>query len=136
MVVGKLHPEIKMIQSRCAELNYILHVQTESIGTIFLGADLCIGGAGVATWERCCLGLPSLIISIARNQIQIAKDLDMVQGCIYLGDASTVTKETIQENIKLLNNKPNLLKLISKKGYSLVDGLGSDKVLSILSDEK
>lgn len=136
VVVGKLHPEIKMIQSRCEELKYTLHVQTESIGTIFLSADLCIGGAGVSTWERCCLGLPSLIISIARNQIQIAKDLDMVQGCIYLGDASSVTKEIIQENIKVLINKPNLLKDISKKAYSLVDGLGPDKVLSILSDNK
>ena len=136
VVVGKLHPEIKKIQERCEELKYILHVQTESIGTIFLSADLCIGGGGVTTWERCCLGLPSLIISIAMNQIQIAKDLDLVQGCIYLGDASSVTKEIIQDNIKVLINKPNQLKVISKKGYSLVDGLGADKVLSILSGKK
>ena len=136
VVVGKLHPEIKMIQERCEELKYILHVQTESIGTIFLSADLCIGGGGVTTWERCCLGLPSLIISIAMNQIQIAKDLDLVQGCIYLGDASSVTKEIIQDNIKVLIIKPNQLKVISKKGYSLVDGLGADKVLSILSGKK
>ena len=136
VVVGNLHPEIKMIQARCEELKYILHVQTESIGAIFLSADLCIGGGGVTTWERCCLGLPSLIVSIGRNQIQIAKDLDMVQGCKYLGHASSVTKEIIQENIKVLINHPNLLKVISKKGYSLVDGLGTDKVFSILSDKK
>ena len=60
----------------------------------------------------------------------------MVQGCKYLGHASSVTKEIIQENIKVLINQPNLLKVISKKGYSLVDGLGTDKVFSILSDKK
>ena len=31
-------------------------------------ADLAIGAGGTTTWERLCLGLPSLVVSIAENQ--------------------------------------------------------------------
>jgi UDP-2,4-diacetamido-2,4,6-trideoxy-beta-L-altropyranose hydrolase len=31
-------------------------------------ADLAIGGAGVTAWERCTLGLPSLVLVLAANQ--------------------------------------------------------------------
>ena len=33
------------------------------------------GGAGGASWERCCLGLPSLIVTIADNQLAGSRTL-------------------------------------------------------------
>ena len=31
-------------------------------------ADLAIGAAGSTAWERCCLGLPSIVLALAANQ--------------------------------------------------------------------
>lgn len=31
-------------------------------------ADLCIGAGGTTSWERCCLGLPTLTIAVSDNQ--------------------------------------------------------------------
>jgi spore coat polysaccharide biosynthesis predicted glycosyltransferase SpsG len=31
-------------------------------------SDFCIGAAGGSAWERCCLGLPTLVLILAANQ--------------------------------------------------------------------
>jgi UDP-2,4-diacetamido-2,4,6-trideoxy-beta-L-altropyranose hydrolase len=134
VIIGDLHPEKEGIQEQCEALNYLLHVQTDCIESFFSEADLCIGGGGVTTWERCCLGLPTLIVSIAMNQIEIAKDLEMHEGCIYLGDSSVISKEKIKKRVKELIEDPSRICKISKKAFSLVDGLGAKRVLSILSE--
>ena len=36
-------------------------------------ADLSIGAGGVMSWERCCLGLPTVTIGIAENQADVAE---------------------------------------------------------------
>ena len=41
-------------------------------------ADLAIGSAGTASWERWCMGLPTLVKVIADNQKQIANKLENV----------------------------------------------------------
>ena len=38
-----------------------------------LRADICIGASGMSMWERCCMGLPSLTITIANNQKKLQK---------------------------------------------------------------
>ena len=35
---------------------------------LMLQADLAIGAGGVTAWERCCLGLPSMLVTLAGNQ--------------------------------------------------------------------
>ncbi|MES2770649.1 MAG: UDP-2,4-diacetamido-2,4,6-trideoxy-beta-L-altropyranose hydrolase, partial [Pseudomonadota bacterium] len=46
-----------------------LHAMTPQMAQLMAQADLMIGAGGGPSWERCCLGLPALILSIAENQI-------------------------------------------------------------------
>ncbi|MFP3733021.1 glycosyltransferase, partial [Bacillus sp. SIMBA_006] len=48
-------------------------------------ADLAIGAAGSTSWERCCLGLPTLMLILAENQEGIARALDAAGAAICLG---------------------------------------------------
>jgi UDP-2,4-diacetamido-2,4,6-trideoxy-beta-L-altropyranose hydrolase len=45
-----------------------LHIQPECFTELMIRADLCIGAGGTTTWERLCLGLPSLVVTVAENQ--------------------------------------------------------------------
>lgn len=49
---------------------------SDNIASIFTYADIAIGSAGITTWERCCLGLPSITISMADNQQFIIDEID------------------------------------------------------------
>ncbi|MEL7152192.1 MAG: UDP-2,4-diacetamido-2,4,6-trideoxy-beta-L-altropyranose hydrolase [Pseudomonadota bacterium] len=51
-------------------------------------ADLAIAAVGGTTWERCALGLPSLMLTIADNQIPAATALHAAGIARYLGDVS------------------------------------------------
>ena len=45
-----------------------LHGPLPSLAGLIARADLAVGGGGVTTLERACLGLPSLVVAIAANQ--------------------------------------------------------------------
>ena len=48
-------------------------------------ADLSIGAGGTMVWERCYLGLPALLISIADNQRRQAAAVHYYGDLINLG---------------------------------------------------
>jgi UDP-2,4-diacetamido-2,4,6-trideoxy-beta-L-altropyranose hydrolase len=128
VVIGALHPRREKIQTVCQRLGYFCHVQTERMAELMADADLAIGAGGSASWERCCLCLPALLVALADNQILIAKALDSYGACVYLGTSNTVTSEIMQEAIVSLLNTRSQIKILSEKACSLVDGSGVHRV--------
>lgn len=128
VVIGLQHPCGAQIESACTQHAFTCHVQTSRMAELMAGADLAIGAGGSASWERCCLGLPALLVSLADNQIAIAKALDSSGACIYLGTPEVASVAIIRKGvIDLLHNQKQFASL-SKKSYSLVDGHGADNV--------
>ena len=98
------------------------------IWPINVAGDLAIGAGGATTWERCCMGLPSIVIGIAENQRPACEALSQSDLIRYLGDASSITATEIQSAvIKLLRDSKQMHKL-SAASMRLVDGKGVHKV--------
>lgn len=55
--------------------NTTLHFPLPSLAGLIVRADLSIGAGGSTVWERACLGLPSICIPSAENQIPISHAL-------------------------------------------------------------
>ena len=100
-----------------------LYVNLPCLNEIISSSDLCIGAGGTSTWERACLGLPTITYSIAKNQEKQAEYLSELGMSIYL------TNEN--EKIRL----PSIAKLkdMSKKGFDLCDGLGTKRLLNLIN---
>lgn len=128
VVIGAQHPCRAAIESRCAEQGYVCHVQTSRMAELMASADLAIGAGGSATWERCCLGLPALLVSMADNQTDIAKTLDAGGACFYMGALEEITTPAMQNAITNMLGAPEQLVMISKVASSLVDGMGANRV--------
>src|SRR3990167_3300866 len=92
-------------------------------------ADLCIGAGGVTSLERCCLGLPSLIITIAENQISLAKALAYSNAARYLGDVQTVSVDVIISALNEFVFDAAYLDKFASYAKNLVDGFGVERVL-------
>ena len=132
VVIGAQHPCREQIEAECAQYGFICHVQTARMAELMAAADLAIGAGGAASWERCCLGLPALIVALADNQIDIAKALDLFGASIYLGSLEIASATLMRRAIIDLVNHQIRLAALSQKSYSLVDGLGIDRLCQSL----
>ena len=71
-------------------------------------ADLAIGASGATNWERCCLRLPSLLVSVADNQYPIASDLSEAGVCLFLGRSDEVNEDGIAAALRRVAASPGL----------------------------
>ena len=55
--------------------NIHLHSNLPTLAPLMTRADLAIGAAGITSWERLCLGLPALVVTLAENQRPFAEEL-------------------------------------------------------------
>jgi UDP-2,4-diacetamido-2,4,6-trideoxy-beta-L-altropyranose hydrolase len=109
--------------------NIQVHTQVNNMAKLMANADLAIGAGGSTTWERCCLGLPSLVGSIAKNQEKTLGDLATEGVVIFLGIMRKIEAEDIFKHIKYLSLNLFLLKSLALKSRSLLDGKGIYKVI-------
>lgn len=125
VVIGAQHPFKEMIENACTKHGYLCHVQTPYMAKLMADADWAIGAGGSASWERCCLGLPSLLVALADNQIAIAKELSAIGACTYIGNRGEVN---LKKWLPRLITNQELTQKISENAFSIVDGLGVHRV--------
>jgi spore coat polysaccharide biosynthesis predicted glycosyltransferase SpsG len=92
-------------------------------------ADLAIGAAGSTSWERCCLGLPTLMVVLADNQREIADALAAKSAALSLD--LTELEASLAAQLNTLST-PGALTAMSQQAAVLVDGDGSDRVIMAL----
>jgi UDP-2,4-diacetamido-2,4,6-trideoxy-beta-L-altropyranose hydrolase len=134
VVVGAHHPNKDQIASDCLGHGFSCHVQTPRMAELIAAADLAIGAGGTVTWERCCLGLPALVICVAENQReQIAAAA--CEGLLYAPDTGREIASIIQRHVLTLIENRALRQLISRAGMEAVDGGGVWRVVDNMVHE-
>ncbi|UYG06030.1 UDP-2,4-diacetamido-2,4,6-trideoxy-beta-L-altropyranose hydrolase [Halomonas sp. M4R1S46] len=90
VVMGATAPWLDEVKAKTAELPWRTDVvvNVPDMARRMAEADLAIGAAGSTSWERCCLGLPTLMLVLAENQRTIAESLHDTHAALYLGDIS------------------------------------------------
>jgi UDP-2,4-diacetamido-2,4,6-trideoxy-beta-L-altropyranose hydrolase len=122
--VNPFKDEIKQLCSSMTGVNF--HCDVDKIGALMSTSDLGIGAGGSTTWERCCLGLPSLVSVISEDQLECTKIMDK-EGCIiYLGLSENLTIEDYVEKIKNIDIKH--LQKMSELNLKFVDGQGCKRI--------
>jgi UDP-2,4-diacetamido-2,4,6-trideoxy-beta-L-altropyranose hydrolase len=105
-----------------------IHHPADEMAGLMAAADLCLGAGGSTTWERCCLGLPTLFIAGSDYEIEIARSADAAGIGKYLGKYNEVLPETIAREAESLFVDPGLIRLWSSNAAALVDGRGTERV--------
>jgi UDP-2,4-diacetamido-2,4,6-trideoxy-beta-L-altropyranose hydrolase len=135
VIVGAQNPNRDPIAARCGQLGFAFHVQAANMAELIGAADLGIGAAGSASWERCCLGLPTICLSIASNQTSIARGLESRGAIVWVGRDAHDPVGEISEALISLINQPNKLRAMSSAAAALVDGAGAERVCNRLFGE-
>jgi UDP-2,4-diacetamido-2,4,6-trideoxy-beta-L-altropyranose hydrolase len=86
-----------------------LHCDLPSLASLILEADIGIGAGGATNWERFCLGLPSLVITLAENQKAVNQDLDQLGLIDLIGDSETIEIAHVKSAIKSMLSHGDLV---------------------------
>ena len=118
-----------------ATKNIHLVENASNLAILMSQADVAIGAGGTTAWERCCVGLPTLIISIAENQTTIAQQLDKMGAVKYLGTSTQVSGNELISVLQDCIKHPQFLEKMSAIAASVCDGYGVNRVIGELFPE-
>ena len=122
IVMGAGAQKLNKVKQIAGAMPYKTDVKVNVINMaeLMANADLAIGASGTTTWERCCLGLPSIQVVIADNQIAIAKLLSAAGVIKYIED--------LRELQLIINGITESCRKMSFIASSITDGRGCEMV--------
>jgi len=131
LVLGAANPHRAVLAEYCQQLNTDIQliVNSQDMATLMAQHDVCIGAAGSTVWERCALGMPTLMLVLAENQETIAQNIAAAGAAINLGRIEQVTVEKLADELcRLHNNKQHYLSM-AEHAIAVCDGMGCERVL-------
>lgn len=129
VVAGKNSPHLPAIRERCEALGAALHVQSGEMAKLFAAADLGIGAGGSTSWERCRMGLPTVVVSVADNQRSGCQALRDHGAAMWLGDAQDLRPGVIRDAAEALAADAPARLAMAQRCQALVDGRGTERVM-------
>jgi UDP-2,4-diacetamido-2,4,6-trideoxy-beta-L-altropyranose hydrolase len=126
-IIGSGNPHRESIESICRQLPAAtLHVQTSNMAQLMTAADCAIGAGGSTTWERCCLGLPSVVSILSNDQASIATAVADAGAQSLVGRDEEATVTDYAREISALS--PARLLGMSACAARICDGMGASRV--------
>jgi UDP-2,4-diacetamido-2,4,6-trideoxy-beta-L-altropyranose hydrolase len=98
------------------------HQSPPNMAELMARADIAVGAGGQSALERCCIGLPTVLLQIATNQNQIIQQLTESGAAI-----SVETARDVVPALKALTRDPERIARMSNTASTLVDGLGAKR---------
>jgi UDP-2,4-diacetamido-2,4,6-trideoxy-beta-L-altropyranose hydrolase len=109
-----------------------IHKNVENMSDYMLDADIAVGAAGSTAWERCCLGLPTLLIVIADNQEKIARELNNRGAAKSLGKVTNLNMKAVIKILEQGAHQPDIFTRMSQSAMQICDGYGVKRVAAAL----
>jgi UDP-2,4-diacetamido-2,4,6-trideoxy-beta-L-altropyranose hydrolase len=133
VVIGRSHSHLDLIAEKCRMNPRIrLHIQTNQMAKLMAESDLALCAGGTMTWERFCMGLPGIVISVADNQIELARTSQRFGVDWYLGESAAVDAEQIRRALLKAMDSPERIRQGQRIAMNRVDGLGAERVADIM----
>jgi UDP-2,4-diacetamido-2,4,6-trideoxy-beta-L-altropyranose hydrolase len=132
-VMGATAPwleQVRAIASSRGRLATVV-VNAPDLASRMAQSDLAIGAAGTTAWERCCLGLPTLLIAQAANQRPGAEALCRAGAAILLPGGEHFAAE-LQQQVRRLFADIDALARMQEASAAVTDGLGAGRVATEL----
>lgn len=134
VVMGARAPGLDQVRARARVMPRPTEVvvDVDNMAERMVLADLAIGAGGATTWERCCLGLPSIIVETADNQsgitrAMVAAGAALSPGTLRAGDSGSRVSTVVAEAAE-----PAQLSTLSQNAAAICDGDGVGRVMLAL----
>ena len=126
VVMGGSAPYLESVKSKSITLPYKTEVKVDvgNMAELMANADIAIGASGATTWERCCLGLPTIQLITAYNQEFIASKLNKINA---------IKLVEIDDVVENLENFQHWMKSTGESASKVTNGSGIKNFLEYLA---
>jgi len=132
VVMGAKAPWLEDVRQQARTMTVPTRVLTDirDMAALMANSDIAIGAAGSTSWERCCLGLPTILLVLADNQRFGATQLAQAGAAYMVGEIRDIA-----------NRLPGALSdLIAKdarthmaaQASKICDGMGVSRVMRMM----
>lgn len=135
VVLGRSAPHQASVQAwlDAAPFAGRLHVDLPDLASLMAQSDIAIGASGGTALERLCLGLPSLVLSLADNQPPAAQAIAARGAGLYAGDVREPGwQDRLCAGLEDWLADPDGLRTVSTLAGALVDGQGAPRTAEVL----
>lgn len=131
VVMGLTAPWLQNVRELAAQMPWPTEVvvNVNDMAQRMADSDLAIGAAGSTSWERCCLGLPSILVILAANQISACAELGALRAAEIIGELKYI-KERLPDRLSFFFKNAESLQIFSDAASSICDGNGVALVVS------
>ena len=132
VVIGPTSPWVEDIRIVASSLDIPTSILSgiDNMAELMTSCDFAVGAAGATTWERCSLGLPSVLIVLANNQQSIARHMSHSKAAFVIDEI-----EKLEVSLSTFLESPNLSQLMasySQTSSQILDAHGVNRVISAL----
>jgi UDP-2,4-diacetamido-2,4,6-trideoxy-beta-L-altropyranose hydrolase len=132
VVAGAQNPHARELLERCQVLNYAYLPSTDAMAQLMVQSDWAIGAGGVGMLERCAMGLPSIVLTIAPNQQSGVASAQALGAVVALNPQSGSFAEQLPQAIQQLMSEPKRLQAMALAALQVCDGRGAVRVANAL----
>lgn len=133
VVMGATAPWLDNVRKLATDMPWptAVKVNVSDMAQLMADSDLAIGAAGATSWERCCLGLPTLMLILADNQRQIAINLEQSKAAKIISNDQSILV-CLPQLLNPLIASALQLNLMSEAATTILDGHGTAAVVHYL----
>jgi UDP-2,4-diacetamido-2,4,6-trideoxy-beta-L-altropyranose hydrolase len=135
VVLSAIARHIERVKAAAADRPEVtVHVDTRRMPELMAEADIAVGAAGVTALERCVLGLPTVMVVLAENQVATAERMDRAGAALSIGDIDAASPERLHESLLEFAAQPERMHAMSAAAAALCDGEGLNRIVPALMD--
>lgn len=133
VVMGATAPWLATVREQAKDLPWLTTVRVgiSDMARLMADSDLAIGAAGATSWERCCLGLPAIMLILASNQRMVARGLELAGAVRILHSIEQLDRQ-LPRHLHELISCPAHMSDMSRNASAVVDGSGLAMVTQYL----
>ena len=134
IILGPGNRNVESIRHESAVSRHSCHILTNvaDMPELILWADVAISAGGSTAWELLYLGIPSLFLINADNQMRLVEQIASANAGINAGRHDRISIKAIAQKIWTLINDPLLRDKIVHNTNRLVDGNGRERIVRSL----
>lgn len=131
VIMGPHAPWLAQVQVQAEAMPWPTQVLAgvSNMAQLMADSDLAIGAAGSTSWERCCLGVPTIQLVLADNQKEAADALEELKAVISITAAQDLNSKEIT---RIQNVSTTQLLSLSTLAAAVCDGSGAPVIATEL----